>query len=58
MIRTLALVAAVGFVLSLTCLTAAFAIAGGPFHIDHDLRFHRSGWSDGEAAAGDPHILG
>jgi len=45
MIRTLALIAVVGFVLSVTCLATAFAIAGGPFSIDDGWRFHRGAWS-------------
>ncbi|HZK99363.1 MAG TPA: hypothetical protein VFC47_05650 [Caulobacteraceae bacterium] len=45
MIRTLAIIALVGFVLSVTCLASAFAIAGGPFSIDDGWRFHRGAWS-------------
>lgn len=41
MIRTLVILAVVSFVLSIGCLAAAFAIAGGPFYIDEGLRFHR-----------------
>ena len=44
MIRTLSLVAAVGFVLSLVCFGVAFGIAGGPFSIQnwslHRWNFH------------------
>jgi hypothetical protein len=49
MIRTLAIIAAVGFVLAVSCLAGAFAIAGGPFSIDDGWRFHRGSWS-GETA--------
>ena len=45
MIRTLALIAAVGFVLAVACLAGAFAIAGGPFSIDDGWQFHRGTWS-------------
>jgi len=45
MIRTLAIIAAVGFVLAVACLAGAFAIAGGPFSIDDGWRFHRETWS-------------
>jgi len=41
MIRTLATIAGLAFVLAIGCLAAAFAIAGGPFSIDDDWRFHR-----------------
>jgi hypothetical protein len=41
MIRTLATIAALAFVLAIGCLAGAFAIAGGPFTIDDDWRFHR-----------------
>jgi hypothetical protein len=41
MIRTLATVAALAFVLAIGCLAGAFAIAGGPFTIDDDWHFHR-----------------
>jgi hypothetical protein len=43
-IRTLVILAVVSFVLSIGCLAAAFAIAGGPFYIDRDFRFQRDGW--------------
>jgi hypothetical protein len=42
MIRTLATIAALAFVLAVACLAGAFAIAGGPFTIDDDWHFHRS----------------
>ena len=42
MIRTLVILAVVSFALSIGCLAAAFAIAGGPFYIDDSWRFHRS----------------
>jgi hypothetical protein len=44
MIRTLALVAAVGFVLCIGCVAAAFAIAGGPFAIRDWAMVHSSEW--------------
>jgi hypothetical protein len=44
MIRTLVILTVVSFVLSIGCLAAAFAIAGGPFYIDQDFRYHRDGW--------------
>jgi len=44
MIRTLVILAIVSFMLSIGCLAAAVAIAGGPFYIDQDLRYHRDGW--------------
>jgi hypothetical protein len=43
-IRTLVILAVVSFVLSIGCLAAAFAIAGGPFTIDDDWRFHHGTW--------------
>jgi hypothetical protein len=43
MIRTLAIVAAVAFAVAVVSLTSAVALAGGPFYIDHHLRFHRDG---------------
>ncbi len=45
MIRTLAIITVVGFFLSIGCLIASFAIAGGPFYIDDDFRFHGGGWT-------------
>ena len=45
MIRTLTIIAAVSFILAIGCLASAFAIAGGPFYIDDDWRFHHSAWS-------------
>lgn len=45
MIRTLALIAAVSFVLAIGCLAAAFAITGGPFSIDDGWRFQRGHWA-------------
>jgi hypothetical protein len=54
MIRTLVILAVVSFVLSIGCLAAALAIAGGPFYIDQDLRYHRDGWDiDISADTGD-----
>ena len=47
MIRTLSLIAAVGFVLSLVCFGVAFGIAGGPFSIQ-DWSLHRWNWHDGD----------
>ncbi|MDB5484076.1 MAG: hypothetical protein JWO83_5129 [Caulobacteraceae bacterium] len=44
MIRTLVILAVVSFVLSIGCLAAAFAIAGGPFTIDDGWRFHHGTW--------------
>ena len=46
MIRTLAVIAVVSFVLCMGSLAAAFAIAGGPFFIDDHFRFHHTTWSD------------
>jgi len=46
MIRTLAILAAVSFVLAVVCFAAAFAIVGGPFYIDEDGQFHRAGWTE------------
>ena len=45
MIRTLFILAGVGLVVAVICLTAAFAIVGGPFYIDDAGRFHRTDWS-------------
>lgn len=50
MIRTLAIIALVDFVLAVACLAGAFAIAGGPFSIDDHLRFHRETWSQDRPA--------
>jgi hypothetical protein len=44
-IRTLVILAVVSFLLSLGCLAAAFAIAGGPFYVDEGWRFHRGDWN-------------
>ncbi len=44
MIRTLATIAAVSFLLAIACFGGAFAIAGGPFHIDDGWRFHHGHW--------------
>ena len=46
MIRTLVILAAVSFVLAVVCFAAAFAIVGGPFYIDDDGQFHRTGWAE------------
>ena len=46
MIRTLLLVAAVSFVLTIGFFAGAFAIAGGPFSIDDGWRFHRTNLSE------------
>ena len=46
MIRTLLLVAAVSFVLTVGFFAGAFAIAGGPFSIDDTWRFHRAHFSE------------
>jgi hypothetical protein len=43
-IRTLSLVAAVGFVLCIGCVAAAFAIAGGPFGIRDWAMVHAGDW--------------
>jgi hypothetical protein len=45
MIRTLVILAVVSFVLAVGCFAAAFAIVGGPFYIDDDGQFHRTGWT-------------
>ena len=42
MIRTLAIITVMGFVLAFGCLASAFAIAGGPFSIDDKWNFHRA----------------
>jgi hypothetical protein len=44
MIRTLVLVAIVGFVLSIGCIGASFAIAGGPFAIRDWAMVHSGDW--------------
>ena len=41
MIRTLATIAGLSFILAVACMAGAFAIAGGPFSIDDAWRFHR-----------------
>jgi hypothetical protein len=46
MIRTLVILAAVSFVLAVVCFAAAFAIVGGPFYIDDNGQFHRTGWTE------------
>ncbi|HLZ83395.1 MAG TPA: hypothetical protein VKQ54_07480 [Caulobacteraceae bacterium] len=45
MIRTLVILAVVSFMLSIGCIAAAFAIAGGPFNIDDGWRYHRGDWN-------------
>jgi hypothetical protein len=46
MIRTLVIIAAVSFALSIASLAGSFAVAGGPFFIDDHWRFHHSSFSD------------
>jgi len=46
MIRTLFILAGVSLVVAVVCFAAAFAIVGGPFYIDNDGEFHRTGWTD------------
>ena len=46
MIRTLVILAAVSFGLAVVCFAAAFAIVGGPFYIDDEGQFHRTGWAE------------
>ena len=46
MIRTLAVITVMGFVLAFGCLASAFAIAGGPFSIDDKWNFHRTSFID------------
>ena len=46
MIRTLAITAAVSFAIAVGCFVSAFAVAGGPFFIDHHLRFHSHAWRE------------
>ena len=46
MIRTLVILTGVSLVVAIVCFAAAFAIVGGPFYIDDDGQFHRTGWSD------------
>jgi len=45
-IRTLVLIAIVGFVLAVACFAGAFAIVGGPFFIDDTGHFHHTDWRD------------
>jgi hypothetical protein len=45
-IRTLAIIAVMGFVMAFGCLASAFAIAGGPFSIDDNFNFHRASFID------------
>ena len=44
MIRILAIIAAVSFVLAVVCLGSALALTGGPFYIDEHMTFHRGSW--------------
>jgi hypothetical protein len=46
MIRTLALITILGFIMAFGCLASAFAIAGGPFSIDDTWTFHRASFID------------
>lgn len=46
MIRTLLLIAAVSFFLTIGFFAGAVAVAGGPFSIDDGWRFHREMLSD------------
>ncbi len=48
MIRTLLLISAVSFVLAIGFFAGAFAIAGGPFSIDHGWHVHISDWGADE----------
>jgi len=56
-IRTLVILAIVSFTLSIGCLAAAFAIAGGPFTIDDGWRFHHGTW-DIDISANDSNNAG
>ena len=55
MIRTLSLIAAAGFVLSLVCFGVAFGIVGGPFSIQ-DWSMHRWNFHDGDHAVINSHF--
>jgi len=46
MIRTLAILAIVSFVLAVASFGVAFAIVGGPFYIDDEGQFHRTSWHE------------
>jgi hypothetical protein len=46
MIRLLVILTGVSLVVAIVCFVAAFAIVGGPFYIDDEGQFHRTGWSD------------
>lgn len=56
MIRTLAVIALVSFVLAVGCLAGALAVAGGPFTIDDDLRFHPGALHVDYVSPPDPHL--
>ena len=51
MIRTLLLIAAVSFVLTIGFFAGAVAVSGGPFFIDDNWRFHHSDVSDDDDIA-------
>ncbi|MGA2952080.1 MAG: hypothetical protein ABSD80_07595 [Caulobacteraceae bacterium] len=46
MIRLLVILTGVSLVVAIFCFVTAFAIVGGPFYIDDNGQFHRTGWSD------------
>ena len=54
MTRTLIVLAAVSFLFAVAALSAAFAIAGGPFSIDDRWTFHRWGESHPVSTIADP----
>ena len=57
MIRTLLLVAAVSFVLTIGFFAGAVAVAGGPFNIDDGWRFHRVDISETEVEHKPPTVV-
>jgi hypothetical protein len=46
MIRLLVILTGVSLVVAIVCFAAAFCIVGGPFYIDDEGQFHRTGWSE------------
>jgi hypothetical protein len=46
MIRLLVIVTGVSLLVAIVCFVAAFSIVGGPFYIDDEGQFHRTGWTD------------
>ena len=57
MIRTLLLIAAVSFILTIGFFAGAVAVAGGPFYIDDRMHFHRDDVSETDVQHRPPSLI-